>query len=119
MTESDRHDREKKRIAYIANMFNLPSANEVSFPSWSEYHNHTIPYKVDVYIFEPTKKRFIIVEVDGFKGHDSRSAYLKDTVRREEDIKNMYGDNIEFYRFTLSELKIATPAEIMEHLEID
>ena len=114
--ESPEHLYQKQRVRDIARNEGYIAINEVPFWCWSGFRNRAICYSVDTFIINREAKT-IIVEIDGHKGHLSKYQSGRD-VRRTEDIRAMWGDNIVVLRFTLSELEEATDEDIKEDLGI-
>lgn len=99
--ESERHLRYKRKVADILRDAGFTvfgdSDDEVAI-----YRNDTkTPYFIDVCACSDT--RIIAVEIDGYRGHNSRRAILRDKHRTNE-IKELI-NNIEFYRFAFFQLK--------------
>lgn len=113
-SESPDHIEAKERIRDIAIKAGMVAANEVCFPCWSHFFHHAVMYRADVYVFDPVTKRHIIQEVHGFKGHDTTYEWFKDRVRRVDDIRLYYGDDIEFPPpLDLDGLRMSTPLDIL------
>lgn len=117
MPESQKHLQQKERIRDIARSKGLIAEVEVPFWCWSEYHSRGICYYADIFTCTNRGATPTIIEVDGHFGHSNRYQGRRDA-RRTQDIKAMWGDNIEVQRYTLEELKIATDQEIEEDLNL-
>jgi len=117
LPESQEHLQAKERIRNLARSKGYISENEVGFVCWSRYHGRSIIYYADILIVSNKEATATIVEIYGYKGHNSRYQTGRDT-RRTEDICSMWGNHIDVRCFTIEELKTATDQEIEEDLNI-
>ena len=88
---------------------------EHRFPCYVELGDFTVKYRADV--FATKGVRFILAEVDGYKGHKTKQAKNLQTLRLRR-IRETYGSTIEEYRFTLSRLSKWTDQEIAEEMRL-
>lgn len=116
MPESRQHEEAKRRIRDIARRKGRIAENEIPFWCWSCFHSKTVCYSADIFLFKFDWTPAII-EIDGYRGHRSEYQSRRD-IRRTEDIKAVWGDDIMVHRYTIEELKILTDKEIQKDLGI-
>ena len=110
---SDRHKRAKRQVADVL--------RSKGFEVYGDKDNEFAiirpegqgAYYLDVYAFN--SKRGIVVEIDGYKGHRTKRAILKDT-HRANWIKKML--RVELYRFNFSQLKDMDNDTIANEMQI-
>jgi hypothetical protein len=99
--ESERHKRYKKRLADICRARGFRAIGDNDDEAYVFRNGDSFPYFLDVYA--SNGERDIAVEVDGYKGHNSRRRILRDKHRTNELKDIVY--NLEVYRFAFFQLK--------------
>ena len=111
--ESPQHLRGKLRLCQIFRDHQFRAECEKRFPCFVELGEMRCRYQVDVYATRAARR--IIVEVDGWQGHKTTQAFIKDQLRIRR-IKEEYGQDIEVYRFTLRRLSKWSDEEIAQEM---
>jgi hypothetical protein len=99
--ESERHKRYKKRLADICRARGFRAIGDNDDEAYVFRNGDSFPYFLDVYA--SNGERDIAVEVDGYKGHNSRRRILRDKHRTNELKDIVY--NLEVYRFAFFQLR--------------
>ena len=128
--ESDRHIRYKQRMANICRRFGYivfgDRENEIAV---RRDETNEPPYYCDLVAILGT--RTIVIEVDGYKGHNSRrnllrdehrSDYIKENLIRNSDLEKLLrkrlSGKVELYRFGFWQLKDASDELIAQELQL-
>lgn len=114
--ESQRHKRYKQRVARIlrSSGYLVAGDGEVDDEFCVFRSADLPPYYLD--LCASNGKRVLAVEIDGYRGHKTRRASVKD-MWRTADIKSLVKD-IEVFRFAFWQLKGMDDATIAEELQI-
>lgn len=113
--ESERHLSYKRKVADICRRYGFTVFGDRDDEIPIHYEPTSPPYYLD--ICAVSGQRILCIEIDGYKGHKSRRAILRDKHRTAAIIKALNGKP-EFYRFQFFQLKGMDDGTIAQELQI-
>ena len=112
---SERHKRYKSKLALLLRRHGYTVFGDHDDEIPIQPDPNSPPYFID--ICAVSGSRILCIEVDGYRGHKTRRAILKDSHRTAEIIKALNGKP-EFYRFAFWQLKGMDDATIAQELKL-
>jgi len=113
--ESERHIRYKSRMALLLRRHGYTVFGDHDDEIPVQCDPNSPPYFIDICAI--SGQRILCIEIDGYKGHNSRRAIFRDK-HRTAAITSKLNGKPEFYRFQFFQLKDMDDETIAEELKI-